>query len=82
MLQIRNVSLRRGDRELFDTINVTEGRAAEHTAQRGSGAEASVEEALAGLEHDGDSTADDDGSPRPGSRSGKPKKRRKRRRKR
>ena len=30
-----------------DTINVTEGRAAEHTAQRGSGAEASVEEAQA-----------------------------------
>ena len=30
-----------------DAINVTEGRAAEHTAQRGSGSEASVEEAQA-----------------------------------
>ena len=30
-----------------DTINVTEGRAAEHTAQRGFGSEASVEEAQA-----------------------------------
>jgi len=30
-----------------ETINVTEGRAAEHTAQRGSGSEASVEEAQA-----------------------------------
>ena len=39
--------------------------------------QSSVEEALAGLEQDGESTADDDGSPRPGSRSGKPKKRRK-----
>ena len=30
-----------------DTINITEGRAAEHTAQRGFGSEASVEEAQA-----------------------------------
>ncbi|MCP9223495.1 glucose-6-phosphate isomerase [Erythrobacter sp. LQ02-29] len=47
LARVRDFTAKRAALLNGETVNVTEGRAAEHTAQRGTGADASVEEAAA-----------------------------------